>query len=120
MASILATTKSVLGLDEAYTPFDVDVTMHINAAFSTLNQLGVGPEDGFFIADVTADWDDFDVPANQLNLVRSYVYLKTKFLFDPPATSFHIAAMEGQIREFEWRLNLFREVILPDPEEVAP
>lgn len=120
MASILTSTKGILGLDEAYTAFDLDVTTHINAAFSTLAQLGVGPELGFFIIDNTAQWEDFGVPADQLNMVKSYVYLKTKFLFDPPSTSFQIEAMERQIKEFEWRLNLFREVILPDPEEVTP
>lgn len=120
MASILTSTKEILGLDSTNTAFDLDVTTHINACFSTLNQLGVGPEEGFFIADATEEWESFDVPANQLNLVRSYVYLKTRFLFDPPSTSFHIEAMERQIKEFEFRLNMFREVALPDPEEVAP
>lgn len=113
MASILTTTKKVLGLEAAYTAFDLDVTTHINAAFSTLNQLGVGPEDGFFIEDATEEWEDFDVPANQLNLVRSYVYLKVRMLFDPPHTSYLINATNKQIEEFEFRLNMFREVALP-------
>jgi hypothetical protein len=120
VASILTSTKKVLGLDASYTVFDLDVTTHINAAFSTVNQLGVGPEDGFFIEDATEDWDDLDIPANQLHLVKTYIYLKVKMLFDPPGTSFHISAMEEQIRELEWRINMLREVALPDPEEVAP
>lgn len=120
MASILTTTKKILGLDEAYTAFDLDVTTHINAAFSTLSQLGVGPEEGFFIEDDTEDWDDFDVPANQLHLAKAYVYLKVRMLFDPPGTSFLITAMESQLAELVWRLNMLREVILPDPEEVTP
>lgn len=120
MASILTSTKKVLGLDEGYTAFDLDVTTHINAAFSVLNQLGVGPEDGFFIEDATEEWEDFEVPANQLHMVKSYIYLKTRLLFDPPGTSFLIDAMKSQIEQFEWRLNMLREVLLPDPEEVAP
>ncbi len=120
MASILTSTKKILGLDEAYTVFDLDIVTHLNAAFSTLNQLGVGPVDGFFLEDATAEWEDLDLPANQLGLARSYVYLKVRSLFDPPTTSFQIEAMERQIKEFEWRLNLFYEETLPDPEEVAP
>lgn len=120
MASILTTTKKVLGLDEAYTAFDLDVTTHINTAFSTLSQVGVGPDEGFFIEDSTTEWDAFDVPANQLHMVKSYVYLRVRMLFDPPGTSFLIEAMNNQIKELEWRLNMFREVALPDPEEVTP
>jgi hypothetical protein len=111
--SILTSTKKVLGIAETYTVFDMDILMHINAAFSILNQLGVGPVDGFFIEDESAEWEDFDVPANQLNLIRTYVFLKVRLLFDPPSTSFLITAMTDQIKEYEWRLNSFREDLLP-------
>ena len=111
--SILISTKKILGLDATYTPFDLDVITHINAAFSILNQLGVGPVDGFFIEDETAKWDDFLVPLNQISLVKTYVYLKVRVLFDPPGTSFLLEAANNQIKEYEWRLNVFREVELP-------
>lgn len=112
---ILNETKKVLGLEESYTAFDQDVIMHINSTFSILNQIGVGPEEGFFITDDTSLWEDFAVPTEQLHLVKTYVYLRVRFLFDPPTTSFTIKAMEDQIREYEWRLNVFREVALPPP-----
>lgn len=111
--SILISTKKILGLDEAYTAFDLDVITHINAAFSLLNQLGVGPEAGFGIQDEADLWTDFLVPQNQLQLVKTYVFLKVRILFDPPATSFLIQAANDQIKEYEWRLNVFREVELP-------
>lgn len=107
--SILKSTKKVLGLADDYTPFDLDVTTHINYAFSTLNQIGVGPTDGFSIEDDSAVWDDFDVPANQLHLVKTYIYLKVKNVFDPPTTSFLIDAVENRTKELEWRLNVARE-----------
>lgn len=120
--SILISTKKILGLEADYTPFDLDVMTHINSAFSLLNQLGVGPTEGFFIEDDSALWSDFIVPENQLHLVKTYVFLKVRILFDPPGTSFLIDAMNNQIKEFEWRLNVFREVELPPfvpPEEVS-
>lgn len=120
MSSILSDTKGILGLQEDYIAFDLDVTTHINSAFTVLSQLGVGPADGFFISDSAAQWEEFDVPENQRNLAKTYIYLKVKFLFDPPPTSFAVEAMENQIKEFEWRLNMFREEALPDPEEVTP
>lgn len=111
--SILTSTKKILGIDESYTAFDWDVITHINAAFSILNQLGVGPEEGFFIDDASAEWSDFPVPMNSLNLIKTYVYLKVRILFDPPGTSFLLNAATDQIKEYEWRLNVFREVELP-------
>jgi hypothetical protein len=107
--SILKSTKKILGLAEDYTAFDLDVITHINAAFSILDQLGVGPEGGFMIEDDTAVWSDFIAPRNQLNLVKTYVYLKVRSLFDPPTTSFLIQATNDHIKEYEWRLNSFRE-----------
>lgn len=112
MASILNEVKKVCGLAADYTAFDVDMIMHINAVFSVLDQVGIGPEGGFFISDDTEDWDDFEAPDNQKNLAKSYMYLKVRFIFDPPATSFAINAMKGQIEEFEWRLKDLREVAL--------
>lgn len=111
--SILISTKKVLGLDESYTAFDWDVITHINAAFSILNQLGVGPEESFWIEDSSAEWGDYLVPDNQLHLVKTYVYLKVRILFDPPGTSFLLGAATDQIKEYEWRLNTFREIELP-------
>lgn len=107
--SILTSTKKILGLAEEYTAFDLDVLTHLNAAFSILDQLGVGPEGGFFIDDAATTWDDYLVPPNQLHLVKTYVYLKVRNTFDPPTTSFLIDAMDKQIKEYEWRLNVFRE-----------
>ena len=109
--SILNSTKKILGLEANYVPFDLDVITHINAAFSILNQLGVGPIDGFSIEDETATWSDFAVPNNQLHLVKTYVFLKVRILFDPPGTSFLLETAQNQIKEYEWRLNTFRETV---------
>jgi len=111
--SILTSTKKVCGIAESYTAFDLDVITQINVAFSTLNQLGLGPADGFFIEDSSAEWAEFGVPDVQLNLVKLYVQLKVRSVFDPPTTSFAIEAMNNQIKELEWRLNVFREDALP-------
>lgn len=116
--SILKSTKKILGLADDYTAFDLDVITHINATFSILDQLGVGPVGGFFIEDDTTLWSDYVVPANQLHTIKTYMYLKVRSLFDPPATSYLIEATNNQIKEYEWRLNLFREWAL-DPNDPA-
>lgn len=116
--SILNSTKKILGLDADYTAFDLDIITHINTAFSTLNQLGVGPVDGFMIEDAEAVWADFIVDDVKLNSVKTYIYLKVRMLFDPPTTSFLIEAFNHQIEELEWRMNVNREQtdwVDPDP-----
>ena len=107
--SILTSVKKMLGLDETYTVYDTDITIHINSALGTLNQLGIGPADSFEIIDKTATWEGFLGTKKNLNAVKTYVFLKVKFVFDPPPTSFGINAMQEQILEHEWRLNVVRE-----------
>lgn len=118
--SILNSTKKILGVSEDYTVFDLDITTHINAAFSILHQLGI-PADGFFIEDETDTWSSIpDVIPSQLHLIKTYVYLKVRYLFDPPTTSFLLTATDNQIKEYEWRLNVSRENILYPPFPVHP
>lgn len=111
--SILISTKKILGLASEYTAFDLDVMTHINAAFSKLTQLGVGPSTGFVIEDETSNWEDFVVSLSMTSLTKTYVYLVVRSLFDPPTTSHHLNAMKDQIAEYEWRLNEFREELVP-------
>lgn len=108
--SILNDVKKIIGISEADTSFDLDLITHINTAFSVLYQLGVGPETGFFIDDAGAEWSEFvDEDLAAYNMVRSYVFLRVRMLFDPPATSFHIEAMNKQLEQYEWRISVQRE-----------
>ncbi len=107
--SILISTKKILGISADYTVFDLDIMTHINTAFSTLTQLGVGPPTGYMIDDVSDLWVDFIGNDLQLNSVKSYVFLRVRQLFDPPATSYLIQSFDRQIQELEWRLNTRRE-----------
>jgi hypothetical protein len=119
--SILESTKKTLGIDAAYEVFDVDILMHINSVFATLNQLGIGPVDGYEIEDATPEWADFLGTDKRLNSVKSYVYLRVRLMFDPPSTSYLIDAMRKQAEELEWRLNVYREDtawVDPDPPPV--
>lgn len=120
--SILLSTKKILGIAPDYTVFDLDILTHINSAFSTLTQLGVGPTTGFMIEDESTEWAEFfgEVPDIQWNSVKTYVYLRVRQVFDPPTTSFAIQAFQDQIRELEWRLNVHREEtdwVDPNPPE---
>lgn len=104
--SILTDTKKIIGITEDDTSFDVDIIIHINSVFSILQQLGVGPDGGFEILDKSDLWDDYVQNNKALNMVKTYMYLKTKFIFDPPGTSFLLGAMTKQIEEFETRISI--------------
>ena len=106
MESILTSVKKMLGITEEYEQFDADIIMHINSVFMILTQLGVGPETGFYIEDDTATWEDFLTDPTKLQMVKSYMYLKVRLLFDPPASSVIVDCMKQSISEFEWRLNV--------------
>ena len=86
MDSILTSIKKLLGIAEEYEHFDQDIVMHINSAFSVLTQLGVGPEEGFRIEDASKTWFEF--------------------LYDPPLSSAVMEAINRQISELEWRINV--------------
>ena len=63
--TILSAVKRMLGIQPEVEEFDIDVTSHVNGAFFTLNQLGIGPDIPFVI-DTTTEWDSFEtiVPKN--------------------------------------------------------
>jgi hypothetical protein len=120
MDSILNSVKKVLGLDEVDEGFDIDILMHINSMFMVLNQLGIGPENGFAIGGAEEVWADFIGDDAMLAAVKTYIWLRVRMLFDPPSTSFHIDAMQKQIAELEWRLNTYREGKLHPLIEITP
>lgn len=105
MDSILDTIKKMLNIEEDDTEFDIDIIAHINSVFFDLNQLGVGPDECFYIEDTGASWDDF-VQTKNVEAVKSYMYLRVKLLFDPPANSSTIESYNKQIEKMEWRLNV--------------
>lgn len=110
MESILETVKKLLGLSKDYTAFDTDIVILINSVFSTLQQLGVGPINGFEINDYSEEWYDF-IPEGdpRYNSVKTYIYLRVRKTFDPPASSFVLESINEQIKELEWRLRLTAE-----------
>ncbi len=104
--NILSSIKTLLGIQETDFNFDDEIIMNINSVFMTLNQLGVGPATVFKIEDESATWASFFGSRVDLESVKSYVYLKVRMLFDPPQNSFLVDAIEKQIAEFEWRLQV--------------
>jgi hypothetical protein len=125
--SILKSVRKYVGVGTDDDAFDSDLIDAINAEFSILHDIGVGPQIGFVIEDDTKVWSDFlDVEEDEekmvwLSKVKMAVNLRTRLLFDPPAQSFHLNAMQEQLTEQEWRLSVNRETIAwvnPAPPDV--
>lgn len=102
--SILKTIRRMIGPDEDYEYFDTDLIIHINAAFSRLCQLGVGPERPFHITGNQETWCEF-IEAGHLEEVKQYIYLSVKQIFDPPASSTVLNAYKEQLDKLEWLLK---------------
>ena len=104
--SILMTIRKLVCGNPYADHFDTNLLVHINACFSILNQLGVGPENGFVVTDETQSWSSYIADNYILNMVKTYVTLKVKKIFDPPLTSSVLEAMDKEISQLEWRLNV--------------
>lgn len=103
-SSILLSTKKALGIPPEETGFDADILMHLNSVFAELWQMGVGPDEVFEVLDEDTSWAEFTTN-KALSMVKSYVYLEVRLMFDPPTASL-LASMERKRDEYEWRLNV--------------
>ena len=114
-SSILNTIKKLMMIEADDDSFDVELIIHINSVFFALYQLGVGPDTPFSIEDEDAQWSDF-MNRQDIEAVKSYMYLRVRLLFDPPSTATMYDAIDKQTKELEWRLN---SAVDYDAEEVS-
>ena len=106
---ILASTKLKLGLPEDYVYFDDDVIDLINSSFSLLQQLGVGPKEGYSISTGDELWTDFIADGPVLNLAKELIWLNVSIMFDPPTSSFVTESKNRRRDELIWRINVLVE-----------
>jgi hypothetical protein len=110
---ILSSTKQILDIEPDVEVFDLNIATFINSTFAVLAQLGIQEVQNVFVDDDDATvWSDLELDQELLSLVKTYVFLKVKALFDPPTTSFHIQSVADQTAQLEWRINVLREEAL--------
>lgn len=102
--SILNSIKKLLGISEYDSSFDQDIIMHINTIFNVLWQMGVGPTKPFSIQGPMETWSEFQEDLSQIEMIKSYVYLRVAQLFDPTQSSAVDESRKNLINELEWRL----------------
>lgn len=113
--SILDSVKKVIGFEPEYDVFDLDIVMHINMAFGILKQAGVGSDTGFMITDNTTLWAQYLSDLTLLGMVKSYITMAVRQVFDPPSTSFGQDALQQLITQLIWRINIAAEESNPPP-----
>lgn len=104
--SIFTTIKSLLDIHDDDDSFDADILTFINTAFYSLRQIGVGPRNGFVIDGPDQTWSDFSEDQSLISEVKTYIQQKVRLLFDPPNNSFLVSAIQDNIKELEFRLNI--------------
>lgn len=110
--SILNSVKKMLGIEPEITDFNTDLIVNINSAIFILSQNGIGPSSGYLVIDETNTYEDYlgEDKKELYDPVAMYLFLNSKIIFDPPASSIVMEALKETKRELEWRLNVFEEV----------
>lgn len=109
MESILSSIKKLLGIQRDYDYFDMDLVVCINSVLAILTQLGVGPGTGFSISDATSTWSNFIGSDPRLEMIKSFVHLRVRLLFDPPQNASLADAIDRMAQQLEWRIQVAAE-----------
>ena len=115
--SILADVRRSAGAEEWDTAFDEELIDYTNSVFMILTQMGLGPAEGYVIEDEDNQWSEFIPDPIKYRLVKTYIGLKVRLLFDPPLSSAVIEVIKNQIAECEWRLTAAAELDKSNGEE---
>ena len=96
-----------MGIGESDISFDQDIIIHINTVFFILDQLGVNSGSKFSIDDKEALWSEYLTADQSLSIIKTYMYLKVRLIFDPPLSGSLVEVMKAQIAEYEFRIMIY-------------
>lgn len=106
--SILSSVKKLIGISDDDNSFDLDIMLNINAASSTLYQLGV-LQKPFTVTSKDDTYDDLLPGGSEdvINQIKMYFVYKTRLGFDSSTLSgIMIDVIKEMIREAEYRLMI--------------
>lgn len=105
--SILSDIKKSLGIGIDDPSFDDELLLHIDASFGDIDQIGAPIVAEPVTKDTTWDQKLLDVVPGTSGyaLIRSYVFLNVKMLFDPPAPS-TLGTYTDTSHRMLWRIQL--------------
>ncbi len=88
--------------------FDTEIMIHINAALTTLAQVGACAK-GSLIMDENATWGSIFPTQGIMSKARTYIYYRVRLGFDPPQSSYAIENMNKLADEELWRINHYTD-----------
>lgn len=116
MGSILNDVKKMLGIPEDVSDFDKDLIIFINTIFSSINQMGIGPMKCFKINGKDETWNDFDKRFD-MEEFKTYLFIKVKMLFDPPANNQLSESYNNTVKELEFRIHSLWDIYMKSSED---
>ena len=105
--SILKTIRKKIGLTIDDESFDEDLLVEINSCCSYLYQLGIDNFSNFIVSGTEEQWNDLGLNEAVLSAVKKYMWIRVRLAFDPPSNSFLVENLKQEMREAEWRINVF-------------
>lgn len=112
MESIVNTIKKLVGIDVEDNSYDTDVIIFIRSTMLALTQMGVISLPGFILTSINETWNDYlGTDIRIIDPVTTYLFLKTKLIFDPPSNSTLMKSIENSIAELDFRIPLLVETI---------
>ena len=60
----------------------------------------------FSISDKEQTWDEYLLSGLNPEVIKTYIYLKVRLIFDPPLSASLVEVMKTQIAELEWRIMI--------------
>ena len=105
--SILVDIKKYCHIASDDDSFDDELILYLNGLFRRLYTLGIGTGN-FDISDDTTTWADLLTSEEEKKLhdVKNYIGLRARKIFDPPTSGIQMQALEEEIKEAGWILNV--------------
>ena len=105
MDKILDSVKRPCNISISDTSFDDDLILFINTTLGIALQIGVNEAKTLPVIDATTTWDELLGVRSDLEMLKTYIGLKVKIMFDPPTNSSAMTALTNTISELEWRIT---------------
>lgn len=102
--SVLLSTKKAIGYEPDYDVYDSDIMLHINSLLSKLIQVGYDFKPNYRVTSKEKLWSDILVGSPVDDMIKDYIYIKTKLVFDPPQNATVLTALKEEASELEWRV----------------
>ncbi len=108
--NVLQSVKEFLGIPKEVEAFDSSIMILISQTFDVLAQIGVDVKPYKDMEGLkTNDWDSYFNDDSLLSSIKTFVYLKVRVIFDPPANPSLLEEFNKAISETEWRIQVFSE-----------